>query len=91
MVDNILYDYIAGEVKVIRIDYLPIKLLFKKVFEEENIQPGKYYGQIGRDILRKVQPKLYEIFEKRLFEFDVVEIHKKALRFYSNQLFKKQY
>ena len=81
--------YDGVEVKIIDPDYVKIKHSFKSIIKDLGIQPGTYNGIQGRDLLRKIQPKIYQIIENLLYKYRRFDVHNKLFKCYSDQLYKK--
>lgn len=75
--------------KIIDPDYKKIKHSFRSIIRDLGIQPGTYNGIQGRDLLRKIQPKIYQIIERKLYEYRKFDVHKKLFKCYSDQLYIK--
>lgn len=61
------------------------KLSLRSAFPN-NIKPGEYFGREANSIIRKMQKRLIDKFEKEIKKYNRLDLHKKLLSIYSNTI-----
>lgn len=82
-------EYDRVEFELISPNYGKIKNSFKSIIKELGIKPGAYSGIPGRELLRKIQLKIFQIIENKLQEYSKLELHKELFKCYAFQLYIK--